>query len=111
MSTISEFKAHIEQLTPFVERKELALKLENIREFRKLILEDFLEKECARFTKLSVDFGASEEDRADALGMAQAAGYFQRWWNTIVTLGTQAERSIAETKESLEELRQEGYED
>jgi hypothetical protein len=91
-----------------VDRKNLALALEKNREFKKLILEEFCEKECARFVRMSTDPGLSPENRADALAMAQAPGFLRRWLSVVVRHGIDAESRIVDAKTEIENIRADG---
>ena len=108
MSEIETIQQQIDELQELVERKDLALKLEKNREFKKLILEIFCEKECARFARNSGDPAISPENRADSLALAQAAGHLRRFLSLCVTQGYRAEHEIVQGKAALEELRHEG---
>lgn len=108
MNKISDIEAHIADLQPLVERKDLALKLENNREFQALILKEFCEVECARFARESGNPALSSENRADALLLAQAAGHLRRWLSMVVQMGRRAEHEIGQAKEAIDEMRQEG---
>lgn len=108
MTETEHIQQQIADLQELVERKDLALKLEKSREFKKLILEIFCEKECARFVRNSGDPSISPENRADALAMAQASGHLRRFLSLCVMQGYRAEHEIAQAKQALEELRAEG---
>lgn len=110
MTASENIEQQIAGLQELVERKELALKLEKNRDFKKLILDGFCETECARFARNSGDPSLSQEDRADSLAMAQAAGHLRRYLSLCVTQGFRAEHEIHQAKEALAELRAEGNE-
>lgn len=91
-------------------RREQALKLQDNREFRKLILEDFCVNECARYAQASADPALTAEQRADALALAQAAGHLRRFLSVAVQMGYTAKNEILQIEVAIEELRQEGAE-
>ena len=68
-----------------IDRAEDVRKLCENRLFRKVILEQFCEKECARYVQESGDPLLSAEQRADALAMAQAAGHIRRWLDISIS--------------------------
>jgi hypothetical protein len=107
MSSIAELESHIEQLQENVERRDLALKLEKNPDFRKLILDGFCVTECARSAQLSCDPRLKEVERADALGLAQAAGHLRRFLSALVRAGNMAEDQIKEAQEQLIEMQHE----
>lgn len=108
MNASENIEQQIAELQELVERKDLALKLEKNRDFKKLILDGFCETECARFARNSGDPSISPENRADSLAMAQAAGHLRRYLSLCVMQGFRAEDEIRQAKEALEELRLEG---
>lgn len=90
-----------------IERRNLALRLSNNRDFRKLILDDFCLKEAARLVAESADPALNERERADALAMAQAGGHLRRFLSATFQMGAVAERDISEIEEALAEARAE----
>lgn len=108
MSDIQALEHQIENAKAVVAQRDLMIKLSANREFRKLIIEGFCRDEAARFVHLSTEPGLNEQDRADSLATAQAAGHLKRWMNAIIMMGNRAEGDIIQCNETLEELRQEG---
>jgi hypothetical protein len=90
-----------------MERRDLALKLSNNRDFRKLILEDFCKEEASRLVAQSADPALDEKQQRDALSMAQAAGHLKRYLSMMIRMGDTAERSIGDLEEALAEARRE----
>lgn len=90
-----------------VARRDMALKLYNIREFKKIIIDEFCGTECARYVQASGDPALSVENRADSLAIAQASGHLRRYLSVLIQMGNQAAREIAECEQALEELRAE----
>lgn len=105
--SVHELEKQKKDLEKALEERELALKLYKNPEFKKLILDTFCTKECARYAQESADPALSPEQRADALAMAQAAGHLRRFLSVKVTLGNQAERLMPELDLNLVEARQE----
>jgi hypothetical protein len=110
MSEIANIEAQITDLQELVEKKDLALKLENNREFKKLILDGFCEADCARFARNSGDPAIPKDQREDSLFMAQAAGHLRRWLSITVRMGLRAEDEIQQHQATIEEIRVEGKE-
>jgi hypothetical protein len=88
-----------------MERRDLAIKLSNNRDFRKLILEDFCVTEAARLVQQSGDPALDVQQRADALNMAQASGHLKRYLSMMIRMGDTAEKSIPDLEDALSEAR------
>ena len=93
-----------------IEVRDMALKLSENREFRKLILEGFCLTESARYVHESADPHLSPEQRADALAMAQAGGHLKRFLSMAVVVGNTASRELVDVEEALEHIRAHGEE-
>lgn len=87
--------------------RDMAIKLAENREFKKLILEEFCVQECARYAQASGDFALSAENRSDALAFAQAAGHIRKWLSVKVQQGNSAARDMEALDEAIEAARQE----
>ncbi len=83
------------------------MKLAENREFRKLILEEFMVSEAARLVGESADPVMTPQQRADALAMAQAAGHLKRYLSMIVQLANNAENAMGDLESELESARAE----
>lgn len=94
-----------------VELRNLALKLSENPEFKKIILEEFCVKECARYAQLSADPTLSAEDRANSLALAQAAGHLKRYLSVLVRMGDVAESDLSNLEDQIEIARAEELED
>jgi predicted methyltransferase MtxX (methanogen marker protein 4) len=90
-----------------VARRDAILRLADNPDFRKVIIEDFSTKECARYVRESVSPALGEKERADALAMAQAAGYLKQFLNVNIQMGDTAENTIRDIDEALAEARAE----
>ncbi len=110
MSDIQEIEAGIKLAKEMMAKRDMALKLGENFEFRKLVLEEFCVNECARLVGLSADPAMSQEQRADALSMAQAAGHLRRYFSVMTQMGNAAEHQLVDLNSTLEELRAEGAE-
>ena len=84
-----------------MEMRDLALKLSEIPEFKKLILEKFCVTECARYAQLSADPNVTEGVRASSLAIAQSAGHLRRFLSATITMGDVAERSIPDLEDEI----------
>lgn len=88
-----------------IERRDLALKLYDNHEFRKLIVESYFTEEAARLVQLSADPALDANQRADALAMAQATGHLKRYLSMMIQMGNVAAREMPEVDAQLEEAR------
>lgn len=104
---IRSVEQQIADAETLIARRDLAIKLSENHEFRKLILEDFCTTEAARLVQLSADPALDPLQRADSLNMAQASGHLRRYLSMMIRMGNQAEDGIVEAREVLEELRAE----
>jgi len=105
MSDIQDLEQGIKDAEELIGRRQMALKLSENREFRKLILEDFVVTEAARLVQLSADPALNVQQRADALSMAQATGHLKRYLSMMIQMGYQAERELPQMQNALDELR------
>lgn len=108
MSEVSNLEKQRSDAVALIERGELARKLYNNPDFKKLILDEFCVQECARYAQLSGDPSLPADGRADALGLAQAAGHLRRWLSVVVQIGNQQANSLADLDNAIQEARQEG---
>lgn len=107
MSTVSEFQAQRKTCEELVELRDMALRLSENRDFRKLFIEGFFRDEAARMVQLSEDPILTREQQHDALRMAQATGHAKRYLSMLVVRGNSAAKDIIDLDEQLEELRRE----
>ena len=110
MSEVLALGKQLKTAKELATRRELALKLQDNREFKQLILKDFCVEECARYAQASADPALTAEQRADALALAQAAGHLRRFLSVTVQMGYTAKNEIPQIEVAIEELRQEGAE-
>ena len=110
MSEIQELVAQKEDLKAQVELRDQILKLSANHEFRKVIHEEFFQKEAGRLVRIGGDPSLDKQQRQDAIDMALATGHLQRFLSANVQIGNRAEQTIFEIDAALEELRAEGAE-
>lgn len=103
--TIRDLEHHRKLNEDAVERRDALLRLTENKDYKRLIREEFLTNDCARFVQLSVDPSLNAEQRADALAKAQAAGHLKQYLSVIILQGNTAENTIPEIDEALEEAR------
>lgn len=107
MSEVTALEKQLEEAKVFITRRDLAVKLYNNPEFKKLIIDEFCGSECARYAQTSADPALDDRQRADALAIAQAAGHLRRYLSVIVTMGNQSEEMLDRLEAEIEAARQE----
>jgi hypothetical protein len=105
VSQLQQLEAGLEEAKKLTGLRDMILKLSANREFRKVVHEEFFERECARYARESADPALTDAQRADALAMAQAAGHFKRWLHIQVMIGNSAASQIGEIEQAIEEER------
>ena len=105
MSQVNQLELQLENAKELIRRRQMALRLANIPEFKELILDDFMVKECARYAQASADPALKAEERADSLNMAQAAGHLKRYLSVVVQMGAHSERELSSLEEAISEAR------
>ena len=109
MSEIHEqlvaLEKHRKDAEAAIERRDTLLRLSENKDFKRLIREEFMVRECARFVEQSVNPVLKPEERSDALAKAQAAGHLKQYLSVIILQGNTAENSLVEIDEHIAELR------
>lgn len=104
---IQELELTIEAAREIVERGNMATRLADNPDFKKIIMEGFFRDEAARLVHLVSDPSLPEGDRSHIQNAIQGIGYLKRYLSTMVQMGVNAEREINESRETLEEIRSE----
>lgn len=83
-------------------------RLSKNRDFKKLVLEQYFEKEPVRLCMLRADHNFQDpKDQADLLKELDAIGCLQQFFRSVLILGDRAEGALAEYEEELAEMRAE----
>ena len=88
-----------------VERRDAILRLVDNPDFRKVIAEGFFVTDCARYVRESINPVLDKQAQADALSMAQAAGWLKQFLNVGIRMGDTAANTLRELDEALAEAR------
>lgn len=107
MTTIEQLEEQLGSLKAVVKYGEAVSRLAQNRDFKMVILEGFLEKDCAAFARESGNPLLAPENRADALAMAQAAGHLKRFLKQAEIMAETARRNVADAEEQIDEIRAE----
>jgi hypothetical protein len=110
MTEVSGLERQLEDSKKLIHLRDQAIKLYDNPEFKSLIVKGFCTEDCARFAQESGDPTLSAEQRADALGMAQASGHLRRFLSTTVVMGNTAANQKEDLEAAIEEARQEAGE-
>lgn len=105
MSELLQLEKQLEDAKTLALRREAALRLAENRDFRDLILDDYLVKEAARCIQASGDPLLDTKIREDMVEMAKATGYLKRFMLAITTMGGTAENDIPAIEEAIAEAR------
>ena len=100
----NQLEAQQEGNKKLIALRDAVVNLQKNRDFRKLILEQFLVEDCARYAQLSADPGLGINERADALAMAQAAGHLKRFLGVTKRMGDTADSENHSIQEELDDL-------
>lgn len=107
MSEVTGLEKQLSDAKVLLENRETILKLFRNSDFKKVILDGFCVRDCARYAQESQDPALTSAQQADALNMAQAAGHLRRYLDIQLRLGNMAEGQIPSIEEALVEVRSE----
>jgi hypothetical protein len=110
MSDLNKLEQQRKDAKKAVDFRDTVLRLAENPDFRAVIREEFMVRDCARFVRESINPNIDATGRADALGFAQAAGYLKNWLNVAIQKGDVAAGQITQIDEALDEIRAEGGE-
>lgn len=107
MSEVQRLQKQIEGNKQAIELAAAYERLSKNRDFKKLVLEQFMVQECARYVQVSCDPNLDAGSRADALGLAQAAGHLKRYFAVVCKIGEHAASEVVELEAAIVEAEQE----
>ena len=105
--TVQQLESQREGMKQAIAMRTAVQRLSKNADFRKVINEQFMEKECARYTQASCDPALSERSQKDALAIAQAAGHLKRYLSVTIQMGNAAENELVSIDAALDEARAE----
>ena len=105
--TVQQLETQRETMKQAVEMRQAVQRLTQNADFRKVITEQFMEKECARYVHASADPALNERNQKDALSIAQAAGHLKRYLSVLIQMGNAAENELDSIDTALDEARAE----
>lgn len=107
---MSHLEALEQQLKGNKERiafRDVVHRLTQNADFRRVIIEEFTTRDCARLVQESADPLLKADERADALAMAQSAGHLKRWLINQIQFGDTAAGQISDLEEAIAAVRAE----
>jgi hypothetical protein len=110
-SAVQGLEQQLQDAKATIQRRDRIARLLNNRDFKEIILEGYCKEDCARFTHQSADPSLTKDQQASALDMAQSAGHLKRYLTAAFQMAANAENSLPELEEALEEARGEEVED
>jgi hypothetical protein len=107
MSNIEQLEQQLMGNKERMSLRDAVVRLTQNADFRRVIIEEFSTRDCARLVQESADPLLRPEERADALAMAQAAGHLKRWIINQIQFGDTAAAQISDLEETIEIARSE----
>lgn len=105
MSQVEQLESQLVETKKLIERREVVLRLSNNADFRRIIDNDYIVQDCARFAQLAGDPALTKEQREDAMEMAKAAGHLKRYLQMAIQMGWTAMNQIDSLNAAIEEAR------
>lgn len=108
-SEIREVELNIKEAQKLVDMNKSLERLRNNKDFKKLILENYLKDEAVRLVHLKSDSNMQDEkSQTIIVNDINAIGSFTQFLNTVRFQADMAQNAIAECEQVLDELRSEG---
>ena len=109
---IEEIELNIEQAKAIVDKGTALERLRNNRDFKKVIIEGFFEKEAIRLVHLKSDFNMQDpESQASILSQIDAIGVLSQYLNNVRNQAMLAGKAIEADEQTREELLAEGIDE
>lgn len=86
-----------------MELGDAIMRLKANPDFKKVIEQEWMAKECVRYIDASADASIPAAGRADALQMAQAPGHLKRYLSIAVQMANAANNEYRQGNEALDE--------
>tara|TARA_R110000850_G_scaffold233967_3_gene358864 strand:+ start:7285 stop:7617 length:333 start_codon:yes stop_codon:yes gene_type:complete len=109
MSDIDQIEISIKDAKDMVSARDALLKLKSNRDFKKIVLEGYFEKEAVRLVGLLAAPGMDAHKNLIVRDL-EAISSLQSYFQSVLMIGDTAANSVAEYEAELEMLRQEEME-
>lgn len=107
-ATIQAIEENIKQARKFVEAGEALERLKGNRDFKKVLLEGYFEKEAIRLVHLKSDQNfQSPEMQKSIIGQIDAIGALSQYFSTVLHKAAIARKAITSDEEAREEILEE----
>jgi pyruvate-formate lyase len=107
MDEIKGLEKQLKDAKKVVEHRDRVERLLRNKDFQRVIMDEFCVTEAARLVHQSADPILTQEQRADALSMAQASGHLKRYIQMAFTQGNLMENQAREIEAVLDAMRAE----
>lgn len=101
MTELEALNKQKEENKLLMQYRDMVARLYENPDFKSLVLDYWCNTECARYAQVSGDPNILEQNRKDALAMAQAAGHFKRFLNVVTLMGNRAEAEMEELEQAV----------
>lgn len=98
-------KEHLQEQAKLYDAYERLMKN---KDFRLIIMENFIVRDCARNVAASVDPNLPTENRAMAMEMARAAGFLKQYLASVNAMNVNARSNLRDVEQAINEIRNEG---
>lgn len=105
MSEVKKAEARVAGLKAMIKFREDLFRLIDHPLYQEVIEKGFCTEHAARFVRESTNIMLSQDQRADSLAMAQAAGYLRRWVSATIKMADAAEGDLPDSENLLSYLR------
>lgn len=108
---VEEIELNIQQAKSIVELGNSLERLRNNKDFKKVIIEGFFEKEAIRLVHLKADYNMQDADSQKSIAtQMDAIGTLSQYFSKVRHEGMLAQKAIESDEETRDELLAEGLE-
>lgn len=101
MSEVEKLEQQREDAKNLIQLRDNILKLYKNTTFRKVILDQYCVKECARYIGVAGDPALDKDNRDLALQMGMASQHLLRWLEVTIQMGNSAENELANIDQAI----------
>lgn len=108
---IEEIEINITRAKEIISKGDSLERLLNNRDFKKVVIEGYFEKEAIRLVHLKSDYNSQTPDaQADIDNDIMAVGRLSKYFNEVFRQAELSRKAVAEDEETREDLLSEGIE-
>lgn len=101
MSQVEALENQISDNKTLIKKHEMLQRLLKNRDFKELILKEFMVEEAAIYVQNSANPALDEQGRADCLALAQASGHLKRWMVVLQQKAVVAMRELDSLEQEI----------